>query len=418
MKELVEFLVVVGLMGLLYLLRLDAQRFRVAEYDDSERDATWRGWSRRLGWYLLGLGLILLVYWLYPQPVTILHLDMGPDRERALIYALAAGIGGLVLGFLFAWFRYGGFRLPAPGAYPGAILNSVGTAVIDEALFRGIMLGLMLQAGVSSTVAIAIQAIAYGIATRLWIKGRSKGMLGIDLVIAVVGGWLVIETGGIGAAVVAHAITRFGVFLATGHTDQARPVGWAPEEVAGRALPPEGWDLVGDDAAVQPWTASAAGPPGLGPMYAGQSPFAPPGYGGVQGYPGVVPPPGLSSAPMNGPGPYPDAAWGPPPGYPDPGVHQGGPDPSSGPWVADPETGAWSPAPQGPWMPDGQSSPWTTAQQPPDGWQGEGQQGQQGQWAQAGQAAPWPPEGEQPIWPPPAEAWTQPPDGSDGQPHG
>ena len=397
MKESVEFLVVVGLMGLLYLLRLDAQRFGVAEYDDSERVPGWRGWSRRMGWYLLGLGLILLVYWLYPQPVSVLHLDMGPDRERALIYGLAAGIGGLVLAFLFAWFRYGGFRLPAPGAYPGAILNSVGTAVVDEALFRGIMLGLMLQAGVSSTVAIAIQAIAYGIATKLWTKGRSKGMLGIDMVIAVVGGWLVIETGGIGAAVVAHAITRFGVFLATGHTDQARPVGWEPEEVAGRALPPKGWDLVGDDAAVQPWMAAAAGPPGLGPMYAGQSPFAPQGYGGVQGYPGSAPPPGMSSAPMNGPAPYPDPAWGPPPGYGGPGIYQGGPDPSSGPWVADPETGAWSPAPPGPWMPEGQPASWPP---PPDG-----------------QPAPWTPGDEQAAWPPPPEAWVQPPDGPDGQPH-
>ena len=36
-----------------------------------------------------------------------------------------------------------------------------------------------------------VQAIAYGAATRLWVKGRSKGMLFIDLVIAVVGAWLV-----------------------------------------------------------------------------------------------------------------------------------------------------------------------------------------------------------------------------------
>ena len=188
MKDSIEYLLVIGLMGMLYLLRLDAQRFGVAEYDDSDRNGDWRSWLRRLGWYGLGVALLLLVYWLYPHPVSVLHLDMGPDREQALIYGLAAGVGGILLAFLFAWFRYGGFRLPAPGAYPGAILNSVGTAVVDEALFRGILLGLLLHQGLSVPLAIAIQAIAYGIATRLWVKGRSKGMLFIDLVIALVAG--------------------------------------------------------------------------------------------------------------------------------------------------------------------------------------------------------------------------------------
>jgi Type II CAAX prenyl endopeptidase Rce1-like len=386
MTEAIEFLLVVGLTGLLYLLRLDAQRFGVAEYDDSDRNGDWRSLLRRISWYGVGLALLLMVYWLYPQPVSVLHLDMGPDRERALIYGLVAGVGGIVLAFLFAWFRYGGFRLPAPGAYPGALLNSVGTAVIDEALFRGVLLGLLLHQGLSVPVAIAIQAVLYGAATRLWTKGRSKGMLFIDLLIAIVGGWLVVETLGIGAAVIAHAITRFAVFLATGHSDQARPVGWEPEEVAGRALPPKGWDLA-DGNGAEAWMAPPSGPPGLGPSYAGQSPFAPQGYGAAQGYPGPAgwgaPPPGMSNVPMSGPGQYPETPWVPGPGQPPPpGWDAGaapGPwvDPSSGPWVADPITGEWTPV------------------QPPEGWP------QQGPPQQA----------------PPAEGWAPPPTDSDGRPH-
>lgn len=381
MTGTIEFLLVVGLTGLLYLLRLDAQRFGVAEYDDSDRKSDWRSWLRRVSWYALGIALLLMIYWLYPQPVSVLHLDLGPDRERALIYGLAAGVGGIVLAFLFAWFRYGGFRLPGPGAYPGAVLNSVGTAVIDEALFRGVLLGLLLHQGLSVPVAIAIQAVLYGVATRLWTKGRSRGMLFIDLVIAVVGGWLVVETLGIGAAVVGHAITRFGVFLATGHSDQARPIGWEPEEVAGRALPPKGWDLA-EGTGAEAWMAAPSGPPGLGPSYAGQSPFAPQGYGAPQDYPGPVawaPPPGMSSVPVTAPGPYPEAPWGPVPGQPPPPgwdpTAATGPwtDPASGPWVADPVTGAWSPA------------------QPPEGWQPQG---------------------------PPPEGWPQQPTEPDGPPHG
>lgn len=373
MKESVEFLIVLGLAGLLFLLRLDAQRFGVAEYDDSDRHGGWGGLLRRITWYGLGLGLVLLVYSLYPQPVTVLHLQMGADRQQALTFGLAAGVGGIVLAFLFAWFRYGGFRLPPPGAYPGALLNSLGTAVVDEAAFRGILLGLLLHQGMSVGLAIAIQALLYGLATRLWSRGRSKGMLFIDLVIAVVGGWLVVETGGIGAAIVAHAITRFSVFLATGHTDQARPVGWEPEDVAGRALPPRGWDRVGDGTSPQPWVAPPSGPPGFGPSYAGQPPFAPPGYGPGPGYPGpapwAAPPPGMSNAPMGAAAGYADAAWGPPPGYLDPSSQPAdGTGEAAGPWVADPEMGAWMPASAPPaegWMP--QAEGWTPQPNEGDG---------------------------------------------------
>ncbi len=77
MTEAIEFLLVVGLTGLLYLLRLDAQRFGVAEYDDSDRNGDWRSLLRRISWYGVGLALLLMVYWLYPQPVSVLHLDMG-----------------------------------------------------------------------------------------------------------------------------------------------------------------------------------------------------------------------------------------------------------------------------------------------------------------------------------------------------
>ncbi len=283
---------------------------------------------------------------------------------------------GILLAFLFAWFRYGGFRLPPPGAYPGAILNSVGTAIVDEALFRGVLLGLLLYQGISVPLAIAIQAVAYGIATRLWVKGRSKGMLFIDLVLALVAGWLVIATGtttegeltaaGIGAAVIFHVITRFSVFLATGHAGQARPLGWEPEEVAGRALPPKGWDLAGEDGS-QAWATPQAGLPGSSPAYAGQSPFAPPGYGSGPAYPGPTgwgPPAGMSQAPMSGPAPYPDTAYGtgPVPGYWDPNAQPSAWDAGAqpGPWVAPPPD-AWVPQPEG-WTP-----PPTAEDGPPNG---------------------------------------------------
>ena len=119
-------------------------------------------------------------------------------------------------------------------------------------MFRGILLGLLLHQGLSVPAGHRDPGDrCTALATRLWVKGRSRGMLFIDLVIAVVGGWLVVETLGIGAAVVGPRHHPLRVFLATGHAGQARPVGWEPEEVAGRALPPKGWDLAGEDTGSQ-----------------------------------------------------------------------------------------------------------------------------------------------------------------------
>ncbi|MET0773017.1 MAG: CPBP family intramembrane glutamic endopeptidase [Candidatus Limnocylindrales bacterium] len=335
MRETVEALIVLGLLGLLVILRFDAQRFGVAEYDDSARDGSWRAWVRRLAWFVLGIALVLTVYWLYPQPVSVLHLDIGgaaggTDRGRAMFYGLLIGVAGIFVAAVYAWGRYGGIRLPAPRAYPAAFVNSVGTAIVDEATFRGILLGMLLNVGFGSWVAIGIAAVVYGIATRLTARGRSKGMLVIDLLLAVATGWTVIETGGIGAAVLGHAITRFAIFLLTGHTDQSRPFGTEPENVAGRALPPKGWDVAGRSGGTRPWTTNVVGAEGAlpaslsGPTHAGESPFAGQGY-----LPAASVPPRAQAVPMAPqavpmppymgppPGMAPDGSWGPQEQWPD-----------------------------------------------------------------------------------------------------
>ncbi len=368
MRETVEALLVLGLLGLLIVLRFDAQRFGVAEYDDSARDRSWRAWVRRLAWFLLGIALVLMVYWLYPQPVSVLHLDIGgtaggTDRGRAMFYGLLIGVVGIFMAAVFAWGRYGGIRLPAPRAYPAAFVNSLGTAIVDEATFRGILLGLLLQAGLGNWVAIGIAAVVYGMATRLTARGRSKGMLVIDLLLALATGWTVVETGGIGAAILGHAITRFAIFLLTGHTDQSRPFGTEPENIAGRALPPKGWEPAGRSGGTRPWNTNVVGNPGVipasigGPSHAGESPFAGQGYMPAAS----VPPQGnqmrSQAVPMpQQPGPMPPPYMGPPPGMlPD---------------------GSWGP--QEPWLgqrPGGFMPPEGLAPPPPDYGDGGGQRG-------------------------------------------
>ncbi len=60
-----------------------------------------------------------------------------------------------------------------------------------------------------------------------------------------IGGWLTAVTGGIAAAFLGHAITRFAVFLCTGHIGQTRPKGREVEEIEERRRPPKGWRVIG-----------------------------------------------------------------------------------------------------------------------------------------------------------------------------
>lgn len=244
MGEQIRDLLVLAFTGLLILLRLDAYRFGAAEYDDELAPGGWRKGLRRFTWYLLGVVLVLVIFQIHPRPVSELRLTPGADRNLGLIGGLAFGALGTALAIGFAWFRYRRFRLPDVRHYPGAIANSIGTAFVDEVAFRGVVMGLLLTAAWPVELALAFQAVLYGLCTRLGARGRSRGMLLISLLVGVVAGVLTYQTGGIGAAVLGHAITRFAIFVCTGHAGQVVPPGREPEEQAMGHLPPEGWHVV------------------------------------------------------------------------------------------------------------------------------------------------------------------------------
>ena len=247
MEESLRSLVVIAFTGLLVLLRFDAFRFSAAEYDDELAPGGWRNAAKRFAWYGLGLLLAFAIWRIHPSPVADLHLGIGDNRTRALVLGLGFGVAGTFVAAAFAWFRYRRFRFPQIRYYPGAFFNSVGTAIIDEVCFRGAILGLLVVGvGLPVDMAIIAQAVLYGLATRLGAPGRSRIMLAMFVGLGLVAGLLTIETGGIGAALVGHAITRFAIFITTGHAGQIRPLGEEPEEEEAERLPPEGWEIVRD----------------------------------------------------------------------------------------------------------------------------------------------------------------------------
>ncbi|MGZ6266994.1 MAG: CPBP family glutamic-type intramembrane protease [Candidatus Limnocylindrales bacterium] len=263
----IRVLIASGFFMLLVLLRLESERFGAAEYDEPGKRGVWT----RIAWYALGLVLLGAIYVVHPRPHDVLLLLVG-HRSQALLYGVGlAALGTLVVAG-FARFWYGEMRFPAARAYPGAALNAVGTAVIDEATFRGVLLGTMIWIGVPQLSAVLMAAIAYVLVTRLAAPGRHPVMMLLALGLGLLGGWATVVTGGIGAAIIAHAGTSFALFVFTGHAGQVAPAGREPEEVERRQRPPEGWQYV--------WRPVAAdGVAGRGDEPAGADVPGPSGYG-------------------------------------------------------------------------------------------------------------------------------------------
>ena len=237
-------LITIGLTLLLALLRLDAERFGTAEYYEATRDGERPKARRRIAWYGLGIGLAVAILFIHPQPQQELFLGSG-DRLGAVLGGLAYGLAGVAFAIAFATVRYHRIRFPETWSYPGALLNSVATAFIDEAAFRGALFGLLLSTGLNPTLANIVQALLYTLTTRLGAPGRDRYLLLMALGMGLVGGWLTATTGGIAAAFLGAAITRFAVFLCTGHTGQTKPRGREEEEIEKRRRTPEGWRVIG-----------------------------------------------------------------------------------------------------------------------------------------------------------------------------
>ena len=237
-------LIAVGLTLLLALLRLDAERFGTAEYYEVSGAGERPRLRRRLAWYGLGFGMALLILTFHPAARTELFLGTG-DRLGAVLGGIVFGGLGALVAVAFATYRYHRIRLPAESSYPGALLNSTATAFIDEVTFRGALFGLLLSGGVDPTLANLLQAIIYALTTRLGAPGRDRYLLGLTLGIGIIGGWLTALTGGIAASFLGHAVTRFAVFLCTGHAGQTMPRGREIEEIEKGRRPPEGWRVIG-----------------------------------------------------------------------------------------------------------------------------------------------------------------------------
>ena len=236
--------VAAGLALLLVMLRLEAERFSAAEYDEA-KDGQPPSFRRRVAGYGVGFVLITGILFIHPNAEEEFMLGAGDARLKTVSYGFLYGAIGVAVAVGVALYRYHRLRLPDTWSYPGALVNAVSTALIDEVTFRGALFGLLLMTGLNPTVANVIQALIYALATRLGAPGRNRYMLGMALLVGLAGGWVTAVTGGIAAAFLGHSITRFAVFLTTGHAGQFLPRGREEEEIEQKRRPPDGWRVIG-----------------------------------------------------------------------------------------------------------------------------------------------------------------------------
>jgi Type II CAAX prenyl endopeptidase Rce1-like len=240
----VRVLITVGFFMVLMFLRLEANRFGAAEYDEPSRPKTGRrrtGPWTRVSWYGIGFALLAAIYLVHPAPGNDLYMVLGRKLDVLLFGSILAALG-LAQAAGFARYQYGYLRLPPAPAYPGATLNSIATAVIDEVAFRGALLGTLVAVGLPGGAAILLSTLIYVLATRLAAPGRHPYMLLLAAGMGVACGAATLVTGGLGAAIVGHAVTSFAVFICTGHAGQVQPSGSEPEEIESRNRLPDGWE--------------------------------------------------------------------------------------------------------------------------------------------------------------------------------
>jgi membrane protease YdiL (CAAX protease family) len=236
--ETLRILVACGIFMLLLMLRLDAQRFGTAEFNEPGRRRT--GFWTRLSWYIMAALLLAAVYVVHPAPHDVLFMLVG-HRVEAVEFGLALATIGIAQAAAFAWLRYGNLRLPPISSYPGAGLNVIGTAIIDEVTFRGVLLGALSAIGLADGSAILVATLVYVLATRMAAPGRHPYMVLLSLGMGLAYGWATLATGGLGAAIIGHVATSFAVFVCTGHAGQVPQAGKEPEDLAARNQVPEGW---------------------------------------------------------------------------------------------------------------------------------------------------------------------------------
>ena len=212
--------IALGLTIFLVLLRFDSERIMRSDYFRYRYP-----WMGPLSYYGHVIGFAIGIVIILPNGRGELFLAPG-DPDKALPILLAFGGVAVLNAVAFAFRWYGGITpLPTP-LLPTRLLGAAASAVADELQFRSIVLGMLIFAEVPGgvTTAVVLQALLYGLAQRrLWRERQWYFLIG-SVILGYALGWVVIETGSVVPAMVAHFAVIAALFAFAGGRLRTRPI--------------------------------------------------------------------------------------------------------------------------------------------------------------------------------------------------
>lgn len=212
--------IALGLAIFLVLLRFDSERIMRSDY--FRYRAPWLGPA---SYYGLVVAFALGIAFILPRGRTQLFLVSGDADSMLPVMLLFAGVA-IANGAILAFLRYGAIT-PLPTPLLGSrLLGAAANAVADELQFRSIVLGMLLFAEVPGGVglAIAIQALLYGLVhRRLW-DDRDWYFLAAAVLLGYGAGLATVATGSVIPAMVGHFAVSASLFAFAGGHLRQRPI--------------------------------------------------------------------------------------------------------------------------------------------------------------------------------------------------
>ena len=216
--------IALGLTLFLVLLRFDSDRITRSDYFRYRTP-----WMGPVSYYILVVGFAIGIAVILPGSDSgasgreQLFLTGGNPDNTLIVMLLFCGIA-LLNGVALAFLRYGSV-LPLPiELLPTRVLGAAANAISEELQFRSIVLGMLLFADVPAGVAIALQAVLYGLVhRRLW-RDRDWYFLAGSVILGWAAGVATIETGSIIPAVVGHFAVTMALFAFAGGRLRQRPI--------------------------------------------------------------------------------------------------------------------------------------------------------------------------------------------------
>jgi hypothetical protein len=202
--------IAIGMTVFMVVLRFDQERIMRSDYFQSR--SRWMGPLSYYGLVLIFTAGIILIL---PNGRASLFLVGGDVGEIFPVMFLFAVVG-ILNGAALALLRFRSI-IPLPlEMLPSRSVAAGLNAVAEELQFRSVILGLMLVGGLNPGIAVALQAVLFGLAHRRVWRERDWYFVAVAFLLGYACGMVTINTGTVIPAMVGHFAVTMGIFAFAG----------------------------------------------------------------------------------------------------------------------------------------------------------------------------------------------------------